>query len=178
MIDAAADELSLSRLPASATAAAAAPTLPYLGSPAAPAPGLTDAAARSVFSTATPCSESEEFVAMPDGSFCRAALLAGEPLTSVEYDWIGYTLQRQPCDDVRQAIYEWVTREFEHLGLHRDKDNANTERCDGCISNLIDAIPRSQPLALRPKSRWAERSEIGLGKDRCGSFWLSIAGLF
>ena len=76
---------------------------------------------------------------MPDGSFCRAALLAGEPLTSVEYDWIGYTLQRQPCDDVRQAIYEWVTREFERLGLHRDKDNANKERLLGCLRRIRTA---------------------------------------
>ena len=54
---------------------------------------LTDAMARIVFSRLAPSpSAPAEFVGMPDGSFCRTALLAGNCLTGTEYDWVDYVL--------------------------------------------------------------------------------------
>ena len=127
---------------------------------AAQASDHNDADARAVFATATPCSaEIEEFVAMPDGSFCRVALLSGAPSTSTDYDRIERVLRRQPCDDVRRAIFSWTTLQYERLDLW----NQRTKMIQDCGTKAPKTNPGTRIWNQKP----IREPESGTKEPRC-----------
>ena len=103
-------------------------------------PGVDDAAACAIFTTATPCPTGiEEFIAMPDGSFYRAALLSGAPLLNSDFDRVECALRRQLCDDVRWEIFSWIALEYERLGLKRAKRSDDPEKLLWCLRRIREA---------------------------------------
>ena len=64
---------------------------------------------------------------MPDGSFCKAAMLAGTSLTDAEYGWVEYALRRGANDDVRAEMHGWATSEYRSLGLTCAKPNQSEQ---------------------------------------------------
>ena len=73
---------------------------------------------------------------MPDGSFCKAAMLASTSLTYTEYGWVEYVLWWGANDNVQAEMHRWATSEYRSLGLMCVKPNQSEQSLLECLQQI------------------------------------------